>query len=383
MEVPRDKSIGPGGFHGRPDRGVFEGKAVPAEHDQPGGVEAYPAGQSALGQGKDRAKALPGKVFTGAVAAKPAPQHTTKDGAWQHGRRSGQLEPAGVVDAGGGRRPLIERGIVVVEQFAGEGGAGDGVATGRLDEGGQDVTADAVTEVDVGGVRGVLAPSRARSGQRGSNVRVRKREQRTEVDAVDGHDLHGSRRGESGGAGAAGQAHEHGLGNVVLMVTEAERSDAPATQLAIKERVTGGAGGGLGGGLAGGSVGPLTGDEGDAEGGADAGAKPRVGGGRGPAQAMVKVQGDQPARGGGRQVRAEQQEQRERVGPAGKGDRDATGVGSRQTSQGRRMQARGGQVRGKRIGDGGPIGLFFNHGLLGLTRIEINGSRVSSVDHGV
>src|SRR5690606_39277213 len=84
-----------------------------------------------------------------------------------------------------------------------------------------------------------FAPGGAGGGERGGERGAGKRQQRTQAEAFAGHRLHGTRRGQTGGAAAAGESHEHGLGDVVLVMTEAEQVDAAAAKFAVEERVAG------------------------------------------------------------------------------------------------------------------------------------------------
>src|SRR5690606_20028017 len=204
-----------------------------------------------------------------------------------------------------------------------------------------------------------FAPGGAGGGERGGERGAGKRQQRTQAEAFAGNRLHGTRRGQTGGAAAAGESHEHGLGDVVLVMTEAEQVDAAAAKFAVEKRVAGDAGGGFGdGGFLGGPVRPSPGGKRNAERVADALTETGVGGGGGSAQAMIKVKREQTATGGGGgRVGVQEEQQRERIGPAGKRDGDtiAGGPGGAQAVERGRMQTFRGESRGERGGDDRPV----------------------------
>ena len=114
---------------------------------------------------------------------------------------------------------MFERRIVLSEQLPAAGRASDRVTPRGFFPAGQHIATDSVAE-EVGRTIGsVLTPAGTGGAQCRHNVLFSQVEQRPKMHTAPAHPLHGSRRRQSRRSTPPSQAHEHALGDVILMMS--------------------------------------------------------------------------------------------------------------------------------------------------------------------
>lgn len=333
------------------------------------GTKAMLRADTSSGGGEIEEGVEPGAIQIGlrGGGGQPAVNDAAQHGAGQILQR-GEGEAAARIDAGGALGPDIQRGVILLQQLTRKRESGQRIPAlvGGGAPGGDDFLADTIAEKSGGFVGSVFAPACAGSSQGGEKSGLVEIQQGSKMRAPQrGLGMHRTRSRQTGRAGAAPETHQDGLGDIVAVMSGAERGDAAATQRCGEKLDTRGTRLGLGGG---GRIArcliPATRDQIDAQGAAERDAETRVGDGGAAAQTMIKMQGDQACAASG-EMRPKQKQQRDRIGPAGEGDGKAfarrTGVDP-DTNTG--MQPVAGNSCGEAPGDPSPP-CFFNHGYHG------------------
>lgn len=204
--------------------------------------------------------------------------------------------------------PTLQGGIVLLEQAARKGSPSHGVSSGRPLPGSHHLLTETVAEVPRGNVGGVLPPRAAGGAQEPPQLLRAHAQQRTQEAPAVREGLHRARRRKARRAATPGEAHQHPLGDILLLVSQPDDAGV-AREESQPVRAE------LGLARPNGRGGSPAAPEADAERptppAASVGVRP---GGR-PAEAVVEVQRQQAPP---RPVRVEREQQGQGVGPAGK-----------------------------------------------------------------
>lgn len=263
----------------------------------------------------------------------------------QHGPRSTaqthEIKPPARIERTQPVEPALEGRIILLQQFPGSGRTGDGIPPGRPFPPRQDVTPHPVALVNTGRVGGVLPPTDSRHAQSPGQLLVPQSEQRTKMHPAADKGLHRTGRREAAGATSAGQPHEHGLGHIIALMPEPQNPRVPSEKLQPRLARLGFAGPGA-------PSCPGGGHEAQPELGANPAAERGIRPRRGPAQTVIEVQDDQTPTAPGPK-RPYEQDQRKRVGAAGKCEAPAGAARTRRPRHHRRIEALARKDRGQRL----------------------------------
>ena len=254
----------------------------------------------------------------------------------------GDLQPAATIQRTQTIEPCFQRSLVLLQQFPGTRRTRHRVASGSLLPFRHDVATHTIAQIAVAGVAGIFPPRDSGFAQRRNDFRMTQAEQRTQVHAAAGKRLHRTRCRQSAGAAAPREPHQHRFSDIILLVTEPQHP-----RFALQESMTRLPRLGLA--RIGTRCFPRGSHEGNPEPGANAATEIGIGPRRPPTQPMIKVQGENslPAL---RPVRPKQQQQRERIGAAGKSHAPTAAARGFRPSHHRGMQALPRNDRGERLG---------------------------------
>ncbi len=254
------------------------------------------------------------------LAAEPqseGPPHQTHRPTCQFAEIERSVPPHGI-DL---RQPAVQRLVIFLNQSPRQGGTRERIPARSRNPARNDLFSNPVAKVPVARIGCILPPGDPYRRQGGDKFALLNAQQGPKVTPACGHPLHRPGRRQSAPAAAAGDAHQQGLGNVVLLVTEPKHPAARRRQLTLEKSVARRTAFALAGRT--GSIRPTSGLGVHTQRSADPFAKPGVIPRGAPAQPVIKVQ-RQDARASIRPMRPEQEQQGQRVRPAGKRDRPGT-----------------------------------------------------------
>lgn len=132
----------------------------------------------------------------------------------------GDLQPAATIQRTQTIEPCFQRSLVFLQQIPGTRHTRRHVTTGSLLPPRQHFATHTITQIAVARVAGIFPPRDSGFAQQRNDFHMTQAEQRTQVHAAAGERLHGTRCRQPAGTAATREAHQHGFGDIILLVTE-------------------------------------------------------------------------------------------------------------------------------------------------------------------